>query len=231
MRTVLPKEKNDYNRLKDTFFVNSGEQQKTKPQTKKRKKFIPAVILFFILIFVVSKYQLVLLPRKAFKLYRSNISLTAKENLSTINTINLSKDKNANKIPFYLPLRQDKEIGAVFNFSHPVNLASNKLFLCIKNIDKAPLNIALIVKDQNFFSNSLKPIKIGIPANSKEQYQEIPISLDKTDLGRTNPYRITQLKLLFSYDKNTIIPSKFKKNTEEPVIVIKDLILVKEEWK
>ena len=205
----------DSQRLKDTFF--SPPKKKRKKKTHKKRLILlgaSAVLIFAAAIFFFMKYDFMVIARQIPDQYNSGISLLSKDMLES--TICIAKDERLMKKEnafIYLTIPKER-VAISFNLKKPIDLRSNSLFLYLKKSD-APLNIAVVVKDTRFFSNSLNPVVLEVTQN-ESSFIKVPINFTGSNLQNTNLYQIKQV-ILYFYPQD-----KEKINWT----LIKDLILI-----
>lgn len=205
----------DSQRLKDTFF--SPPKKKRKKKAPKKRFFIIAAISVLILavtVFFFIKYDFMVIARQIPDQSAGGISLLSKDMLES--TICIAKDKQLMKKEnafIYLTIPKER-VAVSFNLKKPVDLRSNSLYLYLKKSD-APLNIAVVVKDTRFFSNSLNPLEVKV-TRSDSSFIKVPIIFAGSNLQNTNLYQIKQI-ILYFYPED-----KEKINWT----LIKDLILI-----
>lgn len=201
----------DSQRLKDTFF--SPPKKKTH-----KKRFIllgaSTILILAATIFFFMKYDFMVIARQIPDQSNGGISLLSKDILES--TICLAKDERLMKKEnafIYLTIPKER-VAISFNLKKPIDLRSNSLFLYLKKSD-APLNIAVVVKDTRFFSNSLNPVVVEV-TQSGSSFIRVPISFTGSNLQNTNLYQIKQI-ILYFYPQD-----KEKINWT----LVKDLILI-----
>jgi hypothetical protein len=186
----------DSQRLKDTFF--SPPKKKRKKKTHKKKLLIALPVAFFILavsVFFLTKYDFMVIARQIPEQYNGGISLLSKDMLES--TVCIAKDERLMKKEnafIYLTIPKER-IAVSFNLKKPVDLKSNSLLLYLKKSD-TPLNIAVVVKDTRYFSNSLSPLEFEVTQNDPS-FVKVPINFSGTNLQNTNLYQIKQITLYF----------------------------------
>ncbi|MDD4954955.1 MAG: hypothetical protein PHP17_02820 [Candidatus Omnitrophica bacterium] len=205
----------DSQRLKDTFF--SPPKKKRKKKTHKKNIFIIAgcaVLIAGACLFFFAKYDLMVISRKLPGRIDNGVSLLSKDMLDS--AICIAKDEGLmKKENALIYLAVPKESAAIsFNLKKPVDLRSNSLSLYIKKSD-TPLNIAVVVKDTRFFSNSLKPLMIKV-TQKDSSFIKVPISFSDLNLQNTNLYQVKQI-ILYFYPED-------KERTNWTLI--KDLVLI-----
>jgi hypothetical protein len=108
-------------------------------------------------------------------------------------------------LPGQTPLKIDSNTvqTLVIDFTEPVNLLENKLTL---TFNRYLQNIDLIYKDNRFFSNSDSPLTIQPQLRYQKTGQDkkniYSLTLETSGLteseSRINPYKIIQIRLIFS---------------------------------
>jgi len=186
----------DSQRLKDTFF--SPPKKKRKKKTHKKRLILLGIAAALVIVtaaFFFIKYDFMVVARQIPDQADNGVSLLSKDMLESAKCIakdeRLMKKENA-----FIYLTIPKEhVGITFNLKKPVDLKSNSLSLYLKKSD-APLNIAVVVKDTRFFSNSLNPAVIEVAQNDSS-FIKVPIVLNNSNLQNTNLYQIKQITLYF----------------------------------
>jgi len=205
----------DSQRLKDTFF--SPPKKKRKKKTHKKKFLIIGVSAILVLaasLFFFTKYDFMVIARQIPDQLDAGISLLSKDMLDE--TVCIAKDERLMKKEnafIYLTIPRER-VAISFNLKKPVDLRSNSLSLYLKKSDM-PLDIAVVVKDTRFFSNSLNPVVIKV-AEGNSSFIKVPISFAGANLQNTNLYQVKQI-ILYFYPQN-----KEKINWT----LIKDLVLI-----
>lgn len=205
----------DSQRLKDTFF--SPPKKKRKKKTHKKKFLIIAASAILVLaasLFFFTKYDFMVIARQIPDQLSAGISLLSKDMLES--TVCIAKDERLMKKEnafIYLTIPRER-VAISFSLKKPVDLRSNSLSLYLKKSD-APLDIAVVVKDTRFFSNSLNPVVIKV-AEGGSSFIKVPITFAGANLQNTNLYQVKQI-ILYFYPQD-----KEKINWT----LIKDLVLI-----
>ncbi|OQX85488.1 MAG: hypothetical protein B6D55_07320 [Candidatus Omnitrophica bacterium 4484_70.2] len=223
MNKVSPLSSLDSKRLETSFFRSSGKQRK-----KRIFKTIHPFILTLPLIIVVSSflyifflnYQLLILPREKIKLTENTQSLLNKKLLNSIHFLS----QGGNFHPFskfiYLPFANEntKKNGIILNFKKPLNLKYSQLLVVLKKTDDN-FKIQTIMRDNKFHSNTFLPLETEVwMKNNDSLYQYVPIKIKELSPSNINLCKITQIRFLF-----------FRENSHPSSILIRDIILKKEE--
>jgi len=205
----------DSQRLKDTFF--SPPKKKRKKKTHKKKFLIIGAAAILVLagsLFFFTKYDFMVIARQIPDQLDAGTSLLSKDMLES--TVCIAKDDRLMKKEnafIYLTIPRER-VAISFNLKKPVDLRSNSLSLYLKKSD-TPLDIAVVVKDTRFFSNSLNPVVINV-SEGGSAFIKVPINFAGANLQNTNLYQVKQI-ILYFYPQN-----KEKINWT----LIKDLVLI-----
>jgi len=205
----------DSQRLKDTFFSPPKKKRKKKTSKKRFVLFGASAILILVVgIFFFMKYDFMVIARQIPDSSANGVSLLSKDMLESTRCI--AKDERLMKKEngfIYLTVPKER-VAISFNLKKSIDLRSNSLSLYLKKSD-APLNIAVVVKDTRFFSNSLNPVTIEVTQNDPS-FIKVPINFTGSNLQNTNLYQVKQI-ILYFYPQD-----KEKINWT----LIKDLILI-----
>jgi hypothetical protein len=214
----------DMQRLKEAFFSSPKKSEpprqalKPSPRQINKKTIIAAVgtiigILFLTILFFL-KYDLFFVPH--IRLNNKTASLLTNNSSESIQYLGADKRLFKNIPPnFYLALASENKTGMKIRFKAPLDLTKKFLFIYLQKTD-FPFKISIVVKDNRFFSNSLKPITMVIKKNQTRNYVKLPLELKNAYLQNTNLAKIKEMDLYFySLDKQ-------KTNR----LIIKDLVLV-----
>ncbi|MCP4652891.1 MAG: hypothetical protein GY858_05855 [Candidatus Omnitrophica bacterium] len=189
----------DSQRIKKTFFTPPKEEKKH----KKPILLISAIILGTITLvvgiyFLHSKYELIVLNRKAPLTKLAKTSLLVNHALAKIEFIgNVEKKSSA----IYFAVTNNEKIGLKIRFKKPVNLKERSLFIRLKKGD-FPFKIDVVAKDNRFFSNSKNPLQMTITKETRS-FTKIPIEFKKVDLQNTNLHKVNQVTIYFYPENKT----------------------------
>jgi hypothetical protein len=217
----------DSQRLKETFF--------TPPKKKKKKDSFQKniiitsgiaglLILVTGMIFFFNHYLVITVSRQGIELEKNSTSLL---HSNIVNTILYSgfdsrlMKKTPSLIHLSMPPREKN--GIIIDLNKPVNLQSQLLLLYLKK-PVLPMKIAIVIRDNRLYSNSLRPIVVETNDQDQSEYLKLPIEF-KSGVQNTNLAQITQVQLYFyPFDSKSEVKKEFP---TQRWVIIKELLMVK----
>jgi hypothetical protein len=214
----------DSQRLRETFF----SPQKKRTLSKKKKNFSYKIIIFSvgallgigILIFV-FKYDLLIVPHTGID---SNASLLRNHNRASAFIVTNGVVSKAKKAPLYLEIPAQENVKLLISLKKPANISKTPIVLYLKKAN-TPLKMGVVVRDSQFFSNSLNPLILELKNTGEAEYLQVPLALSATHLQNTNLSNINQISLYF------YPPDKNESTAIKNWAIIKDVVLAEKEGK
>lgn len=190
----------DLKRIEETF-LSSSKKQTHKKIKYPRLKYLILLTGVGLAYFIFSHYTIFILPKIN---HRAN-SLLSKQWLSSLQLVGKGTVMKFYRGLIHIPLPPGKQYYLLINTKNPVDLIKNNLLLNLrilgKNFPPGDLKIAVIVRDENFFSNALSPKKISLPQKENYHFREnslkILIDLKKLGIPTINLSRIKQIRFSF----------------------------------
>ncbi|MCM8832215.1 MAG: hypothetical protein NC918_08495 [Candidatus Omnitrophica bacterium] len=214
----------DSERIKEAFFSPPKKKhnikKKKNPSTK--KYFFVAIffaVSLFLFIFFVN-YDFLIIPKNNLK--QNIIQLLQKDFYDIKILVKKTGITRTKKPPIYINLSENSEL--IIDLKKTINLNENLLFLYIKK-SANPINIAITVRDEQFFSNSLNPYKLTLE-QTNNNYIKVPLDFGAINVQNTNLKNISQIKFSF-YPVNSSLATNNKYNKNW--ILFKNLFLIKKE--
>ncbi|MCM8820130.1 MAG: hypothetical protein NC925_04970, partial [Candidatus Omnitrophica bacterium] len=177
-----------------------------------------AVSLFLFIFFV--NYDFLIIPKNNLK--QNIIQLLQKDFYDIKILVKKTGITRTKKPPIYINLSENSEL--IIDLKKTINLNENLLFLYIKK-SVNPINIAITVRDEQFFSNSLNPYKLTLE-QTNNNYIKVPLDFGAINVQNTNLKNISQIKFSF-YPVNSSLATNNKYNKNW--ILFKNLFLIKKE--
>ncbi len=185
----------DMKKIEETYFL-----QEKKPGKRKKYLLIPFIFLFFLIAFFIFShhYRIILIPH----LKKPKRSLLTTKFLKSIKLINSEGKIKFSQGVIYLPLFYKKPQGLILNVKETVDLEKNYLSLHLNFLENIPskLKITCIVRDDQFYSNALNPLKVKI--NTTDPNKQTVLLNFKNISSLVNLSRIKQIRLTFYNLKN-----------------------------
>jgi hypothetical protein len=217
----------DSQRLKETFFTPT--KKKKKKDSLQKNTIIVAAIAGFVIILTgliafFSHYQVIAVSRQGIELEKNSTSLLHSNLLNTLFFAGYDS-RLMKKSPSFIHLSmppQEKN-GIIIDLKKPVNLQSQMLLLYLKK-PVMPMKIAVVVRDNRFYSNSLSPIVVEANDQGQSAYLKLPIEF-KSGIQNVNLTQVSQIQLYFyPYEKKLSAQKDFP---TERWVIVKELLMVK----
>ncbi|MDD5583435.1 MAG: hypothetical protein PHV55_00060 [Candidatus Omnitrophica bacterium] len=218
----------DSQRLRETFF----SPQKKRTLAKKKKNFssnkiilscgiaLAALLVSGAFVFV-FKYDFLVVPHVTIE---TEASLLRNPNRSSAFIIKNGVASKVKKTPLYLEIPSQENVRLRIDLKKSANISKTPIVFYLKKVN-TPLKIGVVVRDTQFFSNSLNPFILELKNTGDTEYLQVPLALTATQLQNTNLSNINQISLYF------YPPDKNETTAIKNWVVIKDMVLAEKEGK
>jgi hypothetical protein len=214
----------DSQRLRETFF----SPQKKRTLAKKKKNFPYKIVilcgsaaLFIGILVFIFKYDFLVVPHARIG---SNASLLRNHSRSTAFIATNGIVSKARETPLYLEIPTQENVKLLISLKKSANISKTPIVLYLKK-SNAPLKMGIVVRDSQFFSNSLNPLILELKNTGDTEYLQVPLALSAAHLQNTNLSNINQISLYF------YPPDKNESTAIKNWVVIKDVVLAEKEDK
>ena len=186
----------DIKKIEEVFF-----SQERKPEKKKKYLLASFIFLFFLITSSIffHHYRIIIIPQ----LKKTKKSLLTTKFLESIKLTNSEGKVKFSRGIIYLPLFYKKPQGLILNTRKPIDLEKNYLSLHLNFLENIfpKLKITCVVRDEQFYSNTLNPLKMKINTITNSNKETVLLDF-KNASSLVNLSRIKQIRLTFYNLKN-----------------------------
>lgn len=189
----------DEQRLKEVFFSAPKEPIViTKTPPKKIPQLFTLLVFTGLLIITLLtlNYELIFLPRQNITPKEKNISLIQNKAFAQIKHIGNNTNAKIGNYALYLTSYPQKKSGIKINFNTPIDLTKKTVLLYLKN-PQVSIKIAVIAKDNRYFSNALSPVVAVTDPSNKENILKVALNFEALTENKLSLAHVNQLTLYF----------------------------------